>query len=151
MNSANIVGRLVYEPELKKSADGTSYMYERVAVKRPRTSDKTDFLPVTLWRQSAEFLSNYAHKGDMVGITGSFRSDEFTNANGAKETRYTIAVDAVSILSSKPKTAAEKPENSPKTTNQRSQAMPQTAPVQTSFKTRDISVFGDISDDDLPF
>ena len=147
MNSVNITGRLVYEPELKKTADGVSCMFGKVAVKRPRTSDKTDFLPVTLWRQSAEYLSNYAHKGDMVEISGSVHSEEFTNANGAKETRFSIAVESVSILSPKTRQAAEKPENSPKQTVQQ----PQAAPVGVSIRTRDICDFGDISDDDLPF
>ena len=43
MNSINISGRLVYEPEVKTTQSGVTYLSTRIAVNRNDKNKTTDF------------------------------------------------------------------------------------------------------------
>lgn len=69
MNSVILMGRLVFEPELKKTSSGLSVLTLRLAVDRPYTESgerKADFIDVVAWRGTADFISNYFHKGYLI-------------------------------------------------------------------------------------
>ena len=51
MNNSIIMGRLTKDPELKYTSGGKAFTRISVAVKRPYTADKTDFIDVTFWEQ----------------------------------------------------------------------------------------------------
>lgn len=78
MNSVNLIGRLGRDPELKKTASGVSSCYVSIAVdkdwKTREDEDKADWFPIQLWRQSADFLCDYASKGDKIAVTGRLRT-----------------------------------------------------------------------------
>ena len=57
MNSIAITGNITHDLELKSTPDGISVCTFTVAVKRPGTKDKTDFLNCVAWRQKAEFIT----------------------------------------------------------------------------------------------
>ena len=99
MNSVNIIGRMTADPELKTTQSGLSVCSFTLAVKRPRVKDTTDFLPVVAWRQSAEYISKYAHKGSMVAVSGVLTTRKYEASNGDKRTAYEIVADSVSMLS----------------------------------------------------
>ena len=99
MNSINIIGRITSDPELKTTQSGITVCSFTLAVKRPRVKDTTDFLPVVAWRQSAEYISKYAHKGSMVAVSGVLTTRKFETSNGEKRTAYEIVADNVSVLS----------------------------------------------------
>ena len=99
MNSVNIIGRITAEPELKTTQSGIFVCSFTLAVKRPRVKDTTDFLPVIVWRQSAEYTSRYAHKGSVVAVNGVLTTRKYETSNGDKRTAYEIVADSVSVLS----------------------------------------------------
>jgi single-strand DNA-binding protein len=99
MNSINIIGRITAEPELKATQSGISVCSFTLAVKRPRVKDTTDFLPVVAWRQSAEYISKYAHKGNVVAVSGVLTTRKYETAQGDKRVAYEIVADSVSVLS----------------------------------------------------
>lgn len=59
------MGRLVFEPELKKTSSGISALTVRIAVDRPYIElageRKADFIDVVAWRGTADFISSYFH------------------------------------------------------------------------------------------
>ena len=129
MNKFACTGRIVNDPELKITPNQISVLSFTVAVKRPRTKEVADFLPCVAWRQNAEFLSKFAHKGDMVGITGMLTSRNWEDREGNKRSSLEIQCDNVEILSPKKQEG--------------------TAPA---YSNHDVSNFMDIGDDDeLPF
>lgn len=153
MNSSNLVGRLTRDPEMAKTAAGIACARFTVAVKRPHTADKTDFLPCVAWRQAAEYLCQYARKGYLVSVSGYLTAE--TSDNGeTRKTYYNIVCDEVSILTSKGKTETQQTQQTapwaPPPGNEQ-------FPAGHSYKTIDIDTgFGngdglDISSDDLPF
>lgn len=99
MNSVNIIGRLTADPELKTTQSGIFVCSFTLAVKRPRVKDTTDFLPVIVWRQSAEYISKYAHKGSVVAVNGVLTTRKYETSNGDKRTAYEVVADSVSVLS----------------------------------------------------
>lgn len=71
MNYVVIMGRLTANPELRQTADGISYCNVTVAVERDHRKDaetKVDFIPVTSWRSTAEFISRNFVKGQMIAV-----------------------------------------------------------------------------------
>ena len=99
MNSVNIIGRITAEPELKTTQSGIFVCSFTLAVKRPRVKDTTDWIPVITWRQSAEYISKYAHKGSVVAVNGVLTTRKYETSNGDKRTAYEIVADSVSVLS----------------------------------------------------
>lgn len=99
MNEHISSGRLVADPELKKTTTGISVCSFRLAVARPKVKDKTDFLNYVAWRQSAEYLCQYGKKGDWVEVVGILTSRNYEDTQGNKRTIYETAVDELKLLS----------------------------------------------------
>lgn len=99
MNIVILHGRLTDEPKLETTSGGVEYCKFTVAVNRIVGKDKekqTDFIPCTVWRQSAAFLCKYAHKGDGVCIEGRLESRKYEK-DGQKRTAYDVQVDRVEL------------------------------------------------------
>ena len=101
MNNCQFVGRLTADPELRRTNDGTAVCSYSLAVKRPGAKDTTDFLNFVTWRQGAEFLAQYGHKGDTVAISGQLQMREWTDKNGGKRRAFEVFRSSVELLSSK--------------------------------------------------
>ncbi len=101
MNSCNFVGRLCNDPELRRTQDGTPVCSYSLAVKRPMVKDTTDFIEFVSWRQAAEYLSQYGHKGDVVAVTGSLQPRSWTDKEGNKRKAFEVVTTGVELLSSK--------------------------------------------------
>ena len=101
INSVVLMGRLTYEPELKSSQSGISVIRFQMAVDRnyqPQGQDRqADFIDVVAWRQTAEFISRYFHKGSMIAVEGSIQTNNFTDRDGNK--RKSVEVVANKFLS----------------------------------------------------
>ncbi len=146
INSVNITGRLTADPDVKKTQSGLSVA--RFTVATSRRKDKTDFISCVAWRQVADFLGQYAHKGDLVGIKGWINTDTYER-DGRKVYITEVTADELHILASKGQNARN--EAMPKPTQNRSQTA-QNQPKNDNFKMpEDYSSGIDISSDDLPF
>lgn len=106
MNSCNFVGRLTAEPELRRTPDGTAVCSFSLAVKRPMVKDTTDFIDFVSWRQSAEYLAQYGHRGDVVAATGSLQPRSWTDKDGNKRKAFEVVTTGVELLSSKKESQA---------------------------------------------
>lgn len=102
INVVTLVGRLTKEPELRKTQSGTSYVRFTVAVDRMKKEDGADFVQCCAWRQQADFLTQYADKGTMVGITGHINTGSYEDRQTGKKVYTTdVTCDRVCILESK--------------------------------------------------
>ena len=70
MNSVNVTGRLVYDPELKTTQSGTNFVSTRIAVSRNDKDKTTDFINIKAWKGTAEFITKYFRKGDPIEVSG---------------------------------------------------------------------------------
>ena len=112
MNSINITGRLVYEPELKKTSGGTTFISTRIAVQRNDKEKTTDFFNLKAWKSSAEFISKYFHKGDPIEVSGRLQTESYEKQDGTKVSDVYILVGEVGFVLSR-KTEAEKAPTAP--------------------------------------
>ena len=104
MNSCNFVGRLTAEIELRRTNNGKAVASYSLAVKRPRVADTTDFIEFVTWEQGAEYLSQYAKKGDVVAACGTLQPRTWTDKDGNKRKAFEVVTTSVELLSSKKNT-----------------------------------------------
>ncbi len=105
LNCAVIMGRLVADPELRTTPNGISVTSFCVAVDRSFVKAgeerKADFINVVAWRQTADFVTRYFHKGSMIAVQGSIQTRSYEDKNGNKRTAVEIVADNVSFCGSK--------------------------------------------------
>ena len=143
LNCAVIMGRLTADPELKTTQSGKSVCSFTVAVERnyaPQGQERqTDFIDVVAWRQTAEFVTKYFRKGQMIAVQGSIQVRPYEDRNGNKRTATEINADQISFCGSK---AEEGSQRNP------AEYPPETRQVQS--ETPDDFSHVDL-DDELPF
>lgn len=161
LNIVALMGRLVYDPELRTTPSGTNVCSFRIAVDRSFTRQgeerKADFIDVTAWRQTAEFVSKYFQKGSMIAIEGSLQTRQYQDKNGNNRTATEVLASQVSFCGGK---TAEKPavrdfdqqtENHVREANaaHSTPQKPQNVPEYSQGSADDFSVIDD--SEDLPF
>lgn len=96
LNRAILMGRLTAKPELKTTPSGTSVTSFTIAVDRDYKSQNgektTDFLSIVAWRQTAEFITKYFDKGNLILIEGSVNVRSYKDQNG--QNRYITEIVA---------------------------------------------------------
>lgn len=104
-NKAILIGRLVADPELRQIPSGAYVTTFRIAVdRRFKGQDgerKADFIDIVSWRQQAEFVCKYFHKGDAIGIDGSIQTRNYEDRNGNKRTAFEVVADNVFFVGGK--------------------------------------------------
>ena len=157
---------------------GVSRETIRVAIDRPYTSKSTgerqaDFINVVCWRQQAEFVSRYFHKGSMIIVEGRLQNSDYTDGNGVKH--YSMEVQADNVTFGETRAAAQANGNYTAPSNQsgyqyqpqyqQQPSAPQAAPQQPAaapasqqqnnsvpIQLGDLSDFEEIlSDGEVPF
>ena len=105
LNCVSLVGRLTYPPEIKTTPSGVSVIRFQIACDRnyqAKGQDRqADFIDCVAWRQTAEFVSKYFHKGDMIALTGSIQTENFTDKDGNKRKSTVVSVNNVSFCGAK--------------------------------------------------
>lgn len=82
MNTLCLVGRLVSDPEVKKTKTGKLCAKYTLAVYR--TKETTDFIDCIVYEKGAELAEKYFHKGLTVAISGEMRVDKYEDKEGNK-------------------------------------------------------------------
>ena len=164
LNVAVIMGRLTADPELKTTQGGNSVCSFTVAVDRnyaPQGQErKTDFSNVVAWRQTAEFVSKWFRKGQMIALQGPIQVRNYEDRRGNKRTAVEVVAGSVSFCGSKADQPGEKanPQTYP-ATSQPPQRDAQTPPQayqrqeyeQQTFTNAGPDDFSAVDFDDLPF
>ncbi len=102
INSVVLVGRLTRDPELRTTTTGKSVCDFSIAVnKRMKPSDGSsdaDFFRVNCWDKTAEYVSNYLHKGRLVAVEGRLQSRKFTDKEGRDREVVEVVANNVQSL-----------------------------------------------------
>ena len=103
-NKVILGGRLTSDPELKQTQSGTTVTTFSLAVNRRMGKDheqKTDFISCVAWKQTAEFISRFFHKGSSICVTGSLQQRSWEDNNGNKRSVVEVVVDEAYFVDSK--------------------------------------------------
>lgn len=168
INRVVLVGRLTRDPELRKTQSGTSVCSFTMAVGR-RVSTQgqpdADFINCVAWNKTADLMTQYLHKGSLIGLEGRIQTRSYDNQQGQRVYVTEVVAENFQLLESR--AASENRQqtggyqssgqstndfggsNNYNQTSQSSNGMP-------DFDRDNSDPFGssstiDISDDDLPF
>ncbi|MBR2132249.1 MAG: single-stranded DNA-binding protein [Oscillospiraceae bacterium] len=112
LNRIIIMGRLVRDPELKTTNNGTSVTSFTLAVDRDfkdkQSGEKaTDFIDIVAWRQTAEFVCKYFSKGRMAIAEGRLQIREWKDRDGNNRRTAEVVAESVYFGDSKRDSAGD--------------------------------------------
>lgn len=150
LNKVILMGRLTTDPELKQTPSNIAVVSFSLAVERnytPKGSEKqSDFINIVAWRHTAEFISKYFSKGQLVAVEGSIQSRNYTDKEGNKRYITEVVAEQVYFAERKNSNTPAGPASFVPTNDFSDNKAP-------SFTTGDIGDFEEIDtgDGELPF
>ncbi len=103
LNQVVLVGRIVFDLELKKNDSGKKYLSLMLAIPRSFKNIEgtydTDFIRCIVWDNVASNTSEYCKKGDIVGLKGRLQS-RLVERNDKKENIMEVIGEKVTFLTS---------------------------------------------------
>ncbi len=143
LNVVVLTGRLTADPELKTTTAGTSVCSFSIAVDRRYKSGEerqADFINIVTWRTTAEFVSKYFKKGQMIAIEGSIQTRKYQDREGKNRTAFEVIANNVQFADFAKRDAGDG-------------GAVATAAAPASYANADAGDFSSIDDmdDDLPF
>lgn len=146
INKVILVGRIVRNPELRKTNTGTSVVSFTLAVNRRFSSNQeggqdADFISCVAWRQSADFMANYVKQGALLGVEGRIQTRNYKDQSDRTVYVTEVVCDSVQIL------AQKRAEEAPNTYGRANYNQSDYSSVESEFGDDTV----DISADDLPF
>ena len=111
LNKITVMGRMVKDPELRRTNSGTAVAMFTIACDRDYKSDsgerEVDFFDCVAWRSTAEYVSKYFTKGRMAVVSGRLQTREWTDKDGNKRKATEIVAESVYFGDSKREGAAQ--------------------------------------------
>ena len=116
VNRITLIGNVGAEPDVRTLNDGTKVASVRLAVtKRAYTTksgtqvpEKTEWFSLSFWRQQADVVQSYVHKGDKLYVEGEMQSRTYTDKNhpDVTYTAWDVNVDKLELLTPKQQPSA---------------------------------------------
>ena len=151
LNVVAIMGRLVADPELRTTTQGTNVCTFRIACERsyskPGEQRQADFVDIVAWGKTAEFICKFFQKGSMIAVDGSLQTRNYQDKQGNKRTAVEVVANNISFAGAKRQDGQSVPSYEQQTASHVEQAKAQTCFAQGSAD--DFAVIDD--NDDLPF
>ena len=145
LNHITIMGRMVRDPELRRTGSGIACANFTLAVDRDfadkQSGEKeTDFIDCVAWRQTGEFVDKYFTKGRMAVVSGRLQIRGWTDKDGNKRKTAEVVADNVYFGDSKKDEA-----------NGNGYAAPAAYTPPTTAPANDFAMLDDDDDAQLPF
>ena len=149
LNKIVIMGRLVRDPDLRRTQAGTAVAAFTLAVERDfkdaATGERTaDFIDCVAWRQTGEFVSRYFSKGRMSVAEGRLQLRDWVDRDGNKRRSAEVVVEQMYFGDSRSEGGQKS-----------GQPVPKEAGYQAAYLStgREADEFRELQDDDgeLPF
>ena len=104
LNHITIMGRLVADPEIRRTNSGVAVTSFTIACDRDFGNNgekETDFVEIVCWRNTAEFVRKYFSKGRMAVVSGRLQIRSWNDKDGNKRKNAEIVADNVYFGDSK--------------------------------------------------
>lgn len=105
LNEGIIMGRLVRDPELRRTTQNTAVASFTVACDRDFASGgavkETDFIDIVAWDKKAEFICKHFTKGKMIVVCGRIQTRTWEDRDGNKRKNTEIVAQDVYFGESK--------------------------------------------------
>ena len=107
LNITLLQGRLVRDPEVRRTDSGKTCTSFTLAVERDQKDRQADFLDCVAWQQTGDFVGRYFLKGDPILIQGSVQNRSWEDKQGNKRTKTEVIAARVWFCGGKPKPAPD--------------------------------------------
>lgn len=156
INSVVLVGRLTKDVEVRKTTSGLSVAQFTVACNRrfsrgENSQQQADFINCVAWRQTADFLSSYAKKGNLVGVEGRLQTRTYDDKDGKRVYVTEVVCDNVQLLESRQAREGYDSNRTPSYTSAPANPSSQSIEPKNLFDDLGTDDSFEISSDDLPF
>ena len=105
VNKVILVERHTKDPEIKSTAAGISVLNFTVAVTRKYKDQngerQSDFINCVAFRNTADFISKYFHKGNMISIDGAIQTRTYDDNEGKRHYVTEVIANDAGFIESK--------------------------------------------------
>jgi single-strand DNA-binding protein len=105
LNKVFLMGRLTFDPELRRTPGGSAVTELRLATTRTWSGrdgerrEETLFIDVTVWERQAETCCQFLRKGSAIHVEGSLKMDTWDDKNtGEKRSKIKVLAERVQFL-----------------------------------------------------
>jgi single-strand DNA-binding protein len=101
LNRVVLVGRLTRDPEMRTAGSGMAVCNFSIAVNRIRKGpegEDADFFNIVAFGKTAEFVSQYLHKGRLAAVDGRLQQRKYTTKEGQARDVIEVLADNVQGL-----------------------------------------------------
>lgn len=109
-NHVMLCGRITKDLELEKTTNNISVLKFTLAINRVYNKDQADFINCIAWKHSAEYLSKYGSKGDLIQVSGEIQTSNYQGKDGNTIYKTEVNCNEVTIRSQKGDNSSEKVE-----------------------------------------
>lgn len=151
VNKVILVGNVGQDPEVRAMESGVKVARIRLATSERYTDRQsgerkeiTEWHTITLWRNLAEVVDKYVHKGSQLYVEGRLRTREWTDKDNNKRYTTEIVADTMQLLGSRSDNSAAAPASA-------TAAQPAVAPKVVAPQQAEAIPAVQDDPDDLPF
>lgn len=101
LNHIDIQGRIVRDPEMRRTNSGKAVTSFTISVDRNFTKGESDFFDCVSWDKQGEFVANHFSKGKMILVSGRLQKRKWTDKDGNKRETAEIVTEDVYFCDSK--------------------------------------------------
>ena len=92
LNHVTIQGRLVRDPEVRRTNTGKAVVSFTIASDKPGKDSGASFIDCVAWEKTGEFIGKYFLKGTAIIVEGRLESRQFETKDGFKRTVHEVVV-----------------------------------------------------------
>lgn len=114
MNSVQLTGRLVRDPDVRYTNGGSSIARFTLAVNRRFKTENgpdADFISCVAFGKTAEFIEKYFSKGQKMDMNGRIQTGSYDNQDGQRVYTTDIVVENVELGESKRNSSVAAPDS----------------------------------------
>lgn len=102
MNKVHLIGNLTKDPELRYTKHNTPVASYTIAINtRYGELQETNFINITSWGKSGEFVSKYFKKGQPIALTGRLKNKNYEDSQGIKHYSIEVITEDIEFVGNK--------------------------------------------------
>lgn len=107
MNKVHLIGRLVDNPVLRYTSNTTPVASYTIAINNGYgDKQETDYINITTWGKSGEFVNKYFVKGQPIAVVGRLKNKNY-ESNGVKHYGMEVVTEEIEFVGYKKEEAKE--------------------------------------------
>ncbi|MDP8911216.1 MAG: single-stranded DNA-binding protein [Actinomycetota bacterium] len=99
MNVVTLIGNVATEVELRALEGDAKVASFVLAIDRPGSDGKADFVRIAAWGKQADACSRFLGKGKRVAVDGRLRSRSWQEPDGKRRSAVEVTANSVQFLS----------------------------------------------------